>query len=432
MENGNPDSLVHHSPVTFLVETGAHMAPLQRQQNPSIEQPISIALLGATGSIGTQVLEVVAAYPDYFQLAALSCGENVERLAQQIQQFQPRCVCVGSNTAKETLQTLLPDYPGEVLVGEAGLETLATLPDVSMVVVGLVGFLGLAPTLAALKAGKQVRTANKETFVAGGNLVAPYLAQIIPIDSEHSAIHQCLKGEDPDCVEKIWLTASGGPFLKTPFDDIGKQTPSAALKHPNWVMGSRITIDSATLVNKGLEVIEAHWLFNQPYEKIDVVIHPQSMVHSGVELMDGSVLMQVGAPDMRVPILYALAYPRRLKTPFASSKLDVQALQDLTFEAPCLNRFPCLGLAYEAGRIGGAAPAIFNAADEVAVARFLKEEIGFGDIPKVLAKVLAQYQDFKNAQTIENTSVGLSDLIEWDQWARRQVGEASFSCVYTI
>lgn len=395
----------------------------------SLIQPISIVLLGSTGSIGTQVLEVVHAFPHAFQIHALACGENVDLMASQIQLFQPRYVSVGSETAREKLKILLPHYSGEVLVGEEGLASLAVLPEVSMVVVGLVGFLGLAPTLAALKAGKQVRTANKETFVAGGHLVSPYLAQIIPIDSEHSAIHQCLKAESPHAIEKIWLTASGGPFLKTPLEELSKQSPAAALKHPNWVMGSRITIDSATLVNKGLEVIEAHWLFQQPFNKIDVVIHPQSMVHSGVELIDGSVLMQVGAPDMRVPILYALAYPHRFKTPFAASKLDVQALQDLTFESPCLKRFPCLGLAYDAGRLDGAAPAIFNAADEVAVSRFLKEEIAFGEIPKVLEQVLHQYQsEYKD----HNTPFDLPHLIEWDQWARRQAEQTSPRCVFPV
>jgi 1-deoxy-D-xylulose-5-phosphate reductoisomerase len=399
------------------------------QPDLQLKQPVNIALLGSTGSIGTQVLEVVQAFPDAFQIHALACGENVDLLASQIQQFQPRWVSVGSEAARKRLKTLLPQYSGEVLVGEEGLQSLAVLSEASMVVIGLVGFLGLAPTLAALKAGKQVRTANKETFVAGGHLVALYLSQIIPIDSEHSAIHQCLKGESPDAVEKIWLTASGGPFLKTPIEEIATQTPAAALKHPNWVMGSRITIDSATLVNKGLEVIEAYWLFRLSFDKIEVVIHPQSMIHSGVELIDGSVLMQVGAPDMRVPILYALGYPQRFKMPFASSKLDVQALQDLTFEAPCLTRFPCLGLAYDAGRLGGAAPAIFNAADEVAVSRFLKEEIAFGEIPKVLEQVLQQYQSEHHRH---NAAIGLSDLIEWDQWARRQAEKASPSCVFPV
>jgi 1-deoxy-D-xylulose-5-phosphate reductoisomerase len=372
-----------------------------------------ITLLGSTGSIGTQVLDVVARFPERFQIVSLGAGENLERLASQIRQFQPKRVSIQSEASREVLRKLVPAFQGEILCGSEGLNALAEDSESDTLVVGLVGMVGLAPTLAALQVGKQVLTANKETFVAGGHLVAPYLHQIIPIDSEHSAIHQCLKHERREAVETIYLTASGGPFRQYSQEQLAQVTVEAALKHPNWVMGRKITIDSATLMNKGLEVIEAHWLFGVPYEKIQIVLHPQSLIHSGVGFVDGSVLVQMGAPDMHVPIQYAMAYPERLTADYPNSRLDLLALSQLTLEPPDERRFPCMRLAYEAGRLGSSATAVLNAADEVAVQRFLAREITFIQIPQLIEQALEHHRK----QGI-NPMPSLEEIDALDGWAR--------------
>lgn len=380
--------------------------------------PEKITLLGATGSIGTQSLEVLDRFPERFSVHALAAGNNVSLLAQQIRKYQPKRVCVGSVNGLEELRQQVPEYTGDMLSGDDGLISLAADPEADTLVVGLVGMRGLRPTLAALETGKKVLTANKETFVAGGHLVAPWLEKILPIDSEHSAIHQCLKNEKTSAIQKLYLTASGGPFRDFSTQSMETISVADALNHPNWVMGRKITIDSATLMNKGLEVIEAHWLFGVDYDQIQVVIHPQSIIHSGVEFTDGSILAQMGAPDMRVPLQYALGYPERLNAEFPGSRLDLLALSQLDFQPPDENRFPCLRLAYEAGRMGSGATAVLNAADEVAVQLFLEEQIGFTQISRLLENTLEAYRN----QGV-NHHPTLNDILELDAWARRIVVE---------
>ena len=375
-----------------------------------------LTLLGSTGSIGTQVLDVAAQFPERFEVVSLAAGGNLERLAEQMRQWQPRRVSIQSPERIAELQALTPDYRGEILAD--ALEALATDPDIDTVVVGLVGLAGLRPTLAALQAGKKVLTANKETFVAGGHLVAPYLKQILPIDSEHSAIHQCLKQEKPEAVRQIYLTASGGPFRTLSAEQMRTVGLQDALKHPNWTMGRKITIDSATMMNKGLEVIEAQWLFGLSLEQIQIVVHPQSIVHSGVEFVDGSILMQLGAPDMRVPIQYALAYPERLPGEYPNHRLDLLSLGALQFEPPDVELFPCIRLAYEAARLGPSATAVLNAADEMAVQLFLEERIGFAEIATRIERVLEAH-----CRQGVNRQPGLEEIHALDAWARRAVQE---------
>jgi 1-deoxy-D-xylulose-5-phosphate reductoisomerase len=349
-------------------------------------------------------------------VVALAAGENLERLSEQMLEFQPQCVSVSRPELIAPLRQRVPGYAGEIVCGAEGLLALADSPASQTVIVGLVGMIGLAPTLKALEAGKKVLTANKETFVAGGHLVAPYLAQILPIDSEHSAIHQCLKGEPPSALQTIYLTASGGPFRTWSAQQLESATVADALRHPNWVMGRKITVDSATLMNKGLEVIEAHWLFGLPYDRIRILVHPQSIVHSGVELVDGSVLMQLGAPDMHGPIQYAMAYPDRLELPDPVSRLDVLGLSQLQFEPPDTARFPCIRLAYEAGRLGSSATAVLNAADEAAVALFLAEQIRFVDIARLIEETLARHV----ANGVQ-PAPDLAEIYRLDDWARQTV-----------
>ncbi|HEY9744672.1 MAG TPA: 1-deoxy-D-xylulose-5-phosphate reductoisomerase [Oculatellaceae cyanobacterium] len=380
----------------------------------------ALCILGSTGSIGTQVLDVVRRFPERFQVKALAAGKNIELLASQVQEFQPGAVSVQTPELADALRVLLPDYRGKILTGVEGLNRLAEWPEAPTVIVGLVGLLGLEPSLKALQAGKKLITANKETFVAGGHLVSAYLDQILPIDSEHSAIHQCLCGQDRAAIETIYLTASGGPFRTWSREAMASVTLEQALKHPNWVMGPRITIDSATMMNKGLEVIEAHWLFGLPYEQIQVIVHPESILHSGVAFKDGSVLMQMGVADMHVPIQYAMTYPERLPNLEPGVKLDLLSLSSLNLEPPDFERFPCLRLAYEAGRIGGGATAVLNSADEMAVQLFLERKIGFMDIPRLLEATLASY-DTLNA----SLRPSLEEIQGLDTWARRFVLEKS-------
>ena len=392
------------------------------------EKPVKIALLGATGSIGTQVLDVVRRFPEHFEITALAAGRNVDRLNTQIAEFAPKAVCVAEGSKK-------PDFSGEVLSGPEGLEALATRDDIDVVIVGLVGMIGLAPTLAALKTGKRVLTANKETFVAGGHLVQPYLDNIIPIDSEHSAIFQCLQGQNGAVseaskrrsaseVEKIYLTASGGPFRTLPKTQFEKITKAQALKHPNWEMGDKITIDSATMMNKGLEVIEAHWLFGVRYEQIQILVHPQSVVHSAVEFIDHSVIAQLGAPDMHVPIQYAMFYPQRAVSDYPNSRLNLLEQSELNCEAPDLEKFPCIALAYQAGEKGQSAATVLNAADEAAVELFLQERIGFTEIPKLLERVLGGYHS-----VCQSPTPCYEEILALDSWARRTVHEIAGSAV---
>ena len=385
-------------------------------QNPPRQKLI---LLGATGSIGTQVLDVVRRFPERFEVLGLSAGYNISKLAEQATEFNPQFVCVAQAADVDTLAQQLPTgFTGELYHGAAGLETLATLDAADVMIIGLVGMIGLAPTLAALQAGKRVLTANKETFVAGGHLVQPYLKQIVPIDSEHSAVFQCLNNEPAEAVKTLYLTASGGPFRTLPKAQFGSITKSRALAHPNWTMGEKISIDSATMMNKGLEVIEAHWLFGVPYEKIRIVVHPQSVVHSAVEFCDHSILCQMGAADMHVPIQYAMFYPERVAADYPGSRLDLLQQAALQFEAPDLEKFPCIRLAYEAGEYGQSATTVLNAADEVAVDLFLKERIRFNDIPKILESALDKHFSESHSATPP-----LADIIALDEWARRMSHE---------
>lgn len=379
-----------------------------------------ISLLGSTGSIGTQVLDVVRRMPERFQVKALGAGKNLALLAEQVAEFLPEAVSIQQPSDLEAFQALLrqkaPQFTGQILTGGEGLNAVALWPAVDTVIVGLVGLVGLEPSLKALQAGRKLLTANKETFVAGGHLVQPYLPQIVPIDSEHVAIHQCLKHEPTHTIQKIYLTASGGPFRSFSPAQMAQVKLAQALKHPNWVMGRKITIDSATMMNKGLEVIEAHWLFNVPYAQIQVVVHPESIIHSGVEFTDGSILVQMGAPDMHGPIQYAMTHPYRLPNAEPGVKLDLLSLSRLNLEAPDEARFPCIRLAYEAGKMGSSATCVLNGADEMAVQLFLEEKIRFPDIARLLAQTLERHQ---NDGLILTPS--LAEIQTLDQWARQQV-----------
>jgi len=372
-----------------------------------------IAILGSTGSIGVTTLDVVARFPDRFEVVALAAGKNVERLAEQVRRFRPRLVAVGDADSVAVLRQLVPEYRGNVLCGAEGLTAVATSAPVELVVSALVGALGLLPTLQAIEAGKHVALANKEVLVVAGELVTQAAraagVDLFPLDSEHNAIFQVLRGHRRDDVRRIILTASGGPFLHRPAHELRSVTRDDALRHPTWKMGDKITIDSATLMNKGLEVIEAHWLFDLPPERIDVVIHPQSIVHSMVEYIDGSVLAQMGIPDMSIPIAYILAFPERLPMDHLPS-LDLPRAGTLQFAQPDLAKFICLGLAYRALRAGGTAPAVLNAANEVVVAAFLAGAIAFLDIPRILTTVLETHP--------ASAAKDLETLLAADRWAR--------------
>jgi 1-deoxy-D-xylulose-5-phosphate reductoisomerase len=349
-----------------------------------------IAILGSTGSIGCNTLDVISRFPDRFKVVALSAGEKVDALAEQVRRFRPDLVSLATESAAEKLKAACPQTTTQIYWGVEGLIRVATHPTADMVVSAIVGSAGLIPTLAAIKAGKNVALANKETLVMAGELVTSEArknnVRIVPVDSEHSAIFQVLQGSRREDIKRVILTASGGPFLRKPRESLERVTPQDALKHPNWIMGAKITLDSATLMNKGLEVIEAHWLFDIPVFQIEVVIHPQSIIHSLVEFTDGSVLSQMGRPDMRVPIAYSLSYPERLDLPLPS--LDLIGMGNLTFEAPDLKSFPCLSFAYEALEEGGTMPAVLNAANEVAVHAFMEGRIGFLDISEVIRETL--------------------------------------------
>jgi len=364
-----------------------------------------IAILGSTGSIGRNVLKIAASFPERFTVVGLTAGWNIDLLRQQIQGFSPTVVSVAEEAAAVKLKTLLgPGSRTEIVWGQAGHEQVASLQEAEMVVSAIVGAAGLLPTLAAIRSGKDIALANKETLVMAGRLImaeaAKQQVRLLPIDSEHSAIAQALEAGRREDVARIILTASGGPFLHLDQESLWKVTPDQALQHPNWDMGRKITIDSATLMNKGFEVIEAHWLFDVPLDKIEVLVHPQSIVHSLVEFVDGSVVAQLGIPDMRVPISYALSYPERLKT--GLSRLNLTECSNLSFLKPDLSRFPALQTAYEACRSGGCLPAVLNAANEVAVAAFLGGKLKFPEIAKVVAETMTRmdYMDDADIETI--------------------------------
>ncbi|MEX2601545.1 MAG: 1-deoxy-D-xylulose-5-phosphate reductoisomerase [Balneolaceae bacterium] len=372
-----------------------------------------VAILGSTGSIGTQALEIAARHPESFAVAGLSANGNWSLLASQVNQFKPDMAVLCDESARKAFEEKLTWRPKQILYGSEHLHELAVMESAEIILNSLVGFAGFVPTCEALKAGKRVALANKESLVAGGELITELIretpGQLIPVDSEHSAMLQCLVGEPREGIEKIIITASGGPFRTWSRKQMESVRVEDALSHPNWNMGSKITVDSATLMNKGLEIIEAHWLFGLPVEKIEPVIHPQSIIHSMIEFSDGSTKAQLGPPDMRVPIIYALSYPDRL--PLDVPRIDWNRHQEMTFEPVDFERFPCLGLAMEAARQGGHAPAILNAANEVAVERFLKKEIGYIDIARVVEESLAQVQ--------MHTDVSSESLQEADRETRR-------------
>ena len=374
-----------------------------------------LAVLGSTGSVGEQALAVAEAFPDRYAVVALAAGRNIEKLAEQVRRFEPEVVSVADAAAADLLRKRLRRDDLAVEWGAGGLDAVAT-HAADLVVAGLVGAVGLRPTLAAIRAGRDIALANKEVLVTAGALVLrearAHGVTLLPVDSEHSAIFQALAGQRRQDVARLILTASGGPFRTWTPERIARATVAQALDHPNWDMGPKITIDSATLMNKGLEVIEARWLFDVPPQQVDVVVHPQSIVHSMVEFLDGSVLAQLGLPDMRVPIAVALAHPERL--PLDSPRLDLTALGRLDFETPDRKRFPCLDLAYAALAADEAAPAVLNAANEVSVAAFLAGEISFPAIAAANAGVL-------NAHVARATAAALRDLkdvTEADAWAR--------------
>ena len=354
-----------------------------------------LSLLGSTGSIGKNVLDVVRTFPDRFCIAGLSAGKNIKELAAQIKEFEPDCISVADESSVAPLAALLPEkYHDKIFWGRAGNSRVATLGGAEMVISAVVGAVGLLPTLDAIAAGKDIGLANKETLVMAGRLVMMAVQKsgvaLLPIDSEHSAIFQALEAGRKTDVGMIILTASGGPFRTMAREDLPRVTPAQALDHPNWDMGRKISIDSATLMNKGLEVIEARWLFDVAADRIRVVVHPQSIVHSLVEFIDGSVVAQLGIPDMRIPIAYALSYPERIE--LGLSRLSLSDCGNLSFEKPDYDRFPALRLAFGVMEEGGVKPAVLNAANEIAVAAFLDEEIGFTDITKVVAATLEHFE----------------------------------------
>ena len=377
-----------------------------------------ISLLGSTGSIGVSTLDVVGAHPDQFVVTALAAGCNITLMKQQIERFRPRLAAVFDEAHARELRRLLgPASATDVLFGPEGYREMVASADADMVVSAIVGAAGLLPTLDAIEAGKDIALANKETLVMAGHLVLRKATErgvkIIPVDSEHSAIFQCLQGHRREDVRRIILTASGGPFLHASEEELAKVTPAQALRHPNWAMGKKVTIDSATMMNKGLEVIEAGWLFELPGTAIDVLIHPESIVHSLVEYRDGSVIAQMGVPDMRIPIAYALSYPNRLTR--GEKNLDLRKVGTLTFLDSDPIRFPALRLAYAAAKTGGTMPAVLNGANEMAVTAFIEEKIQFDSIVSVVQEVLSRHRG--------QSDPGIDAILAADRWAREEAGE---------
>lgn len=357
-----------------------------------VENRKNIAILGSTGSIGTQTLDVISEYPDRLYPSLLTANRNVDLLIEQALKFKPRRVVIAQSDCYTKLRDALAGELIEVMCGQQAIADAAAADDVDIVVTAMVGYSGLAPTISAIKAGKTIALANKETLVVAGELITrlvkQYGSRLVPVDSEHSAIFQCLVGEDPESVDKLILTASGGPFRTRPKEELYGVTRADALNHPNWSMGAKVTIDSASMMNKGFEMIEARWLFGIPSERIEIVVHPQSIVHSMVAYSDGSVKAQLGLPDMRLPIRYALNYPERL--PSACRKMSVADYANLTFEAPDREKFPLLDMAFDAIHRGGNVPCALNAANEIAVAAFLADRIGFMQMPEVVAEAVAR------------------------------------------
>ncbi len=381
----------------------------------------AITILGSTGSIGTQTLDIVTSHPDKFRVVGLAAGRNIELLSQQIRTFKPEIVATSDPDKVAELREAIAslDNPPQIVAGKEGVAQVARYGDAESVVTGIVGCAGLLPTIAAIEAGKDIALANKETLIAGAPVVLPLVekhgVKLLPADSEHSAIFQCLQGVPENGLRRIILTASGGSFRDLPAEKLANVTVQDALKHPNWSMGQKITIDSATLMNKGLEVIEAHYLFGLDYDRIEIVIHPQSIIHSLIEVQDTSVLAQLGWPDMRLPLLYALSYPARIYTEW--EQLDLVKAGDLTFREPDRQKYPCMELAYAAGRAGGLMPAILNAANEQVVALFLAEKIGFLEIPKFIERVCDRF----STQNVTNPT--LEDILAADTWARKAILE---------
>lgn len=379
----------------------------------------AITLVGSTGSIGTQTLDIVTQYPDQFRIVGLAAGNNVEMLAAQIRQFRPEIAAICSEDKLPALKEAIIDLDPQpiLLAGEAGVIEVARYGDAQTVVTGIVGCAGLLPTIAAIEAGKDIALANKETLIAGAPVVLPLVekhgVKLLPADSEHSAIFQCLQGVPKEGLRKIILTASGGAFRDWDVEKLADVTVADALKHPNWSMGRKITVDSATLMNKGLEVIEAHFLFGLDYDNIEIVIHPQSIIHSLIELQDTSVLAQLGWPDMRLPLLYALSWPERIYTNW--ERLDLVKAGNLTFREPDHQKYPCMQLAYAVGKAGGSMPAVLNAANEQAVALFLDEKIRFLDIPRCIERVCDRHQNDNRVNP------SLDDILAADKWARQEV-----------
>ncbi len=376
-----------------------------------------LAILGSTGSIGTQALEVVSEHPDEFEVYTLTAHQQIDLLIRQARRFMPEVVVIANEQHYPQLKEALADLPIKVWGGSDALTQVVQMEPIDIVLTAMVGYAGLRPTIAALEAGKVIALANKETLVVAGELITTLAkeknAPILPVDSEHSAIFQCLSGTWDNPLEKIWLTASGGPFRTKTLDELATVTKSQALRHPNWDMGAKVTIDSASMMNKGFEMIEARWLFNLPPERIEVVVHPQSIIHSMVQFEDGAVLAQLGLPDMKLPIAYALSYPKRLKT--SAPRLDFRQYASLTFEEPDMKRFRNLAYAFEAIRKGGNMPCILNAANEVAVAAFLEERAVFLQMSDVIARTMEK-ATFVARPTYE-------DYVQTDAEARRIAAE---------
>jgi 1-deoxy-D-xylulose-5-phosphate reductoisomerase len=378
----------------------------------------NISILGSTGSIGMNALDVIKDNPTRFKVVALSAHRNVSMLKKQIDQFRPKIVSVVDQESALELEKIVdPAWGTEILFGADGYRQVASIKEADMVISSMVGSAGLLPTIEAIEAGKDIALANKEVMVMAGEIVVNKArmkgVNILPVDSEHSAVFQCLSGHRHTDIKRIILTASGGPFLNLSWEELENVKPEQALKHPNWKMGPKVTIDSASMMNKGLEIIEAKWFFLVEIDHIEVQIHPQSIIHSMVEYVDGSVIAQLGVPDMRIPIAYALSYPERISR--TEPYLDLPKVGHLEFFSPDLEKFPNLGLACEAGRVGGTHPAVLNAANEVAVESFLKGSIRFTDMPKMIKEVLSSHQTRQNP-TIE-------DILSADRWARKKANE---------
>ena len=374
---------------------------------------LNITILGSTGSIGKQTLDIIRNKKDIFKVSALTSNSNIELLCEQVKEFKPELTVIADKSKYKDLKNFLAGEETTILCGEEGLIHAATYEETDLVISAIVGIAGLLPTYAAIKKGKKLALANKETLVTAGNIIMKEAVEknvkIIPVDSEHSAIFQCIEKEENE-ISKIILTASGGPFREKTIDELTRVTIADALKHPNWSMGKKITIDSATMMNKGLEVIEAKWLFDMPRERIEVCIHPQSIIHSMVEYIDGSVIAQLGLPDMRLPIQYAMTYPNRKKTDF--EKLKLSEIKELSFYEPDFKKFPCLGLAYDALEYGDSACVVLNAANEIAVKSFLQGLIKFNDIYKLIYSIMEKH-NIEAVKTIE-------DVLLIDKWGREK------------